>query len=185
MDFEINQTRRFLPCRITNKGKHSLLKESGGIIMFDGLGIIGLFAGAAQLIKESTEKPIPACYWNNKALMHEDKMNPDVSPQQIMKNLENGKYYAPEVIPERYEKPVKIVDIERYEHDVEMYSQAVADIEAERGGYSRMLKPDEERFPCNVRDIERFKRDAEEFGQAIADGKAMDGMYCFVTNNRL
>ncbi len=62
--------------------------------MFDGLGIIGIFAGIKQLIKESTEKEIPAEYWNNKDLMHKDKMNPDVTPQQIMKNLEKGKYYS-------------------------------------------------------------------------------------------
>ena len=51
--------------------------------MFDGLGIIGLFAGAKQLIKESIEKPIPAENWNNKALMHEDKMNPDISHNRL------------------------------------------------------------------------------------------------------
>ena len=51
--------------------------------MFDAFGIIGLIAGAKQLIKEATEKPVPAEYWNNKDLMHKDKMNPDVSPQQM------------------------------------------------------------------------------------------------------
>lgn len=40
--------------------------------MFDGLGILGLFAGTKQLIKESTEKPIPSEFWNNKDLMHKD-----------------------------------------------------------------------------------------------------------------
>lgn len=151
--------------------------------MFDGLAIIGLFAGAIQIFKEKTEKKIPASYWNNKDLMHKDKMNPNVSPQQIMKNLENGKYYSPTV--ERYEQPKpEIVDIERYKHDIIVYSKGVAEIESFRGGYSRMLQPGEERFPCNVRDIERFRLDAEEFGQAIADGKAMDGLYCFITKNR-
>lgn len=149
--------------------------------MFDGLGIIGLFAAVAQIIKESTEKEIPASYWNNKALIYKDKMNPAISPQQFMKNLEHGKYYAPEVIPEKYEQPKpEIVDVERYEHDVKMYSQRVADIEASRGGYSRIMSPEEAGFPCNVRDIERFKHDAEEFGQAVADCDAMYGLYCFI-----
>lgn len=153
--------------------------------MFDGLAIIGLFAGAVQLFKEKTEKKIPASYWNNKDLMHKDKMNPNVPPQQIMKNLEKGKYYSPEVIPERIEQPKpEIVDIERYKRDIIVYSKGVAEIEASRGGYSRMLQPGEERFPCNVRDIERFRLDAEEFDQAIADGKAMDGLYCFISKNR-
>lgn len=109
--------------------------------MFDGLGIIGLFAAGKQIIKETTEKPIPASYWNNKDLMHKDKMNPNVSPQQIMKNLENGKYYAPEVIPEKYEEPTKpIIDRVRYEHDVRTYGREIADDNAKQGFYSYMLK---------------------------------------------
>lgn len=153
--------------------------------MFDGLGIIGLIAGAKQFIKEATEKEIPAEYWNNKDLMYKDKMNPNLTWQDVQRNLWNGKYYAPEVIPEQYEEPKpKIVDRARYEHDVEMYSKGVADLEAARGGYSRIMSSDEAGFPCDVRDIERFKLDAEEFGQAIADGKAMAGLYCFITKNR-
>lgn len=108
--------------------------------MFDTFGIIGLIAGAKQLIKESTEKPVPAENWNNKALMHEDKMNPDVSPQQIMKNLKAGKYYSSTVIPERYEMPVKpIVDKKSYNHDVRMYGKEIADSNAKLGLYSFVL----------------------------------------------
>ena len=108
--------------------------------MLDGLGIIGLIAGAKQLIKESTEKPIPAEFWNNKALMHKDKMNPDVSPQQIMKNLKDGKYCSSEVIPEKYEMPVKpIVDKKGYEHDVRMYGKEIEDENAKMGLYSFIL----------------------------------------------
>lgn len=111
--------------------------------MFDGLGIIGLIAGARQLIKEATEKEIPASYWNNKDLMYRDKMNPDISPQQVMKNLERGKYYAPEVIPERYEMPAKpIIDRESYEHDVKKYGKEVADANAKYGMYSFILRVD-------------------------------------------
>ena len=109
--------------------------------MFDGLGILGLFAGTKQLIKESTEKPIPSEFWNNKDLMHKDKMNPDVSPQQVMKNLKQGKYYSPTVVPERYEMPVKpIVDRKGYEHDVRVYGKEVADANAKHGLYSFVLK---------------------------------------------
>lgn len=108
--------------------------------MFDGLGIIGLFAAAKQLIKESTEKPVPAEYWNNKALMHEDKMNPDISPQQFMKNLKDGKYCSSEIIPEQYEMPVKpIVDKKRYNHDVRTYGKEIADDNAKQGLYSFIL----------------------------------------------
>lgn len=109
--------------------------------MFDGLGIIGLFAATKQLIKESTEKPVPVEYWNNKALMHKDKMNPDVSPQQFIKNLKDGKYCSSEVILEKYEMPVKpIVDKKRYNHDVRMYGKEIADDNAKQGLYSFVLK---------------------------------------------
>ncbi len=109
--------------------------------MFDGLGIIGLIAGTKQIIKEKTEKEIPAEYWNNKDLMHKDKMNPDISPEQLMKNIENGKYYSPTVIPEHYEMLVKpIVDKKRYNHDVRMYGKEIADDNAKQGLYSFILK---------------------------------------------
>ena len=139
--------------------------------MFDGLGIIGLFAGTKQLIKESTEKKIPASYWNNKDLMHKDKMNPNVSPQQIMKNLEKGKYYSPMVIPERYEIPVKpIVDRASYEHDVREYGNEVADSNAKLGLYSFVLNIDDtEEEPVIIKDKERYQRDIEKYGQEKAD----------------
>ncbi|MEY8421694.1 hypothetical protein AALB52_02945 [Lachnospiraceae bacterium 38-14] len=109
--------------------------------MFNGLGILGLFAGTKQIIKEAAEKEIPASYWNNRDLMHKDKMNPDVSPQQIMKKLENGKYYSPTVIQEQYEMPVKpIVDKKRYNHDVRVYGKEIADDNAKQGLYSFVLK---------------------------------------------
>jgi hypothetical protein len=109
--------------------------------VFNGLGILGLFAGTKQIIKEAAEKEIPASYWNNRDLMHKDKMNPDVSPQQIMKKLENGKYYSPTVIQEQYEMPVKpIVDKKRYNHDVRVYGKEIADDNAKQGLYSFVLK---------------------------------------------
>lgn len=109
--------------------------------MFDTFGIIGLIAGAKQLIIESSEKPVPAEFWNNKDLIYKDKMNPDVSPQQIMKNLKDGKYYSSTVIPECYEMTVKpIVDRKGYEHDVRMYGKEIADSNAELGLYSFVLK---------------------------------------------
>lgn len=110
-------------------------------MFFDAFGIIGLIAGTKQILKEKTEKEIPAEYWNNKDLMHNDKMNPNVSPEQLMKNLENGKYYSPTVIPERYEMPVKpIIDKKRYEHDVRVYGKEIADDNAKQGLYSFVLK---------------------------------------------
>lgn len=107
--------------------------------MFDAFGMIGLIAGTKQLIREKTEKEIPAEYWNNKALMHKDKTT--LTWKDVQRNLENGKYYAPEVIPEKYEKPVKpVADKVRYEYDVKMYGKEIADDNAKQGLYSFILK---------------------------------------------
>lgn len=108
--------------------------------MFDGLGIIGLFAGAKQIVKEGTAKKIPAEYFNNRNLMYKDQIDPNVTPQEIQKNIECGKYYSPTVIHERIENPLhKIVDVERYEHDVREYGQDIADENVKCGMYSYML----------------------------------------------
>ncbi len=107
--------------------------------MFDGLGIIGLFAGIKQLIKESTEKPVPAENWNNKDLFYKDQHNPNVSKKQFYKNLEQGKYRSHEVVPIKYEQPIKIVDRKGYEHDVRTYGKEIADDNAKQGLYSFVL----------------------------------------------
>ena len=135
--------------------------------MFDRLGIIGLFAGMKQLIKESTEKPVPVEYWNNKALMHEDKMNPDVSPQQFMKNLKDGKYCSSEIIPEQYEMPVKpIVDKEKYEHDIMEYGREIADDNAKQGLYAFVLKEyTDEDLKDIIRDKIRYEKDVLKYGK--------------------
>lgn len=60
------------------------------------LCLIGIAVFISAKIKESRKPYIPASYWRNKDLMYKDKLDPNVSPQQVMKNLENGKYYLPD-----------------------------------------------------------------------------------------
>lgn len=45
-----------------------------------------------RIISETLETEIPAENWNNKDLIYKDTMDVNVSPEQFMKNLENGKY---------------------------------------------------------------------------------------------
>jgi hypothetical protein len=115
-----------------------------GLLHLISSGTGAFFSGsylACNLFKEKQQKPIPAEYWNNKDLMYKDKMNPDISPEQVMKNLEKGKYYSPTVIPEKYEVPsIKIVDRVRYEKDVREYGKEIADDNAKMGLYSFVLK---------------------------------------------
>lgn len=59
-----------------------------------------------EYIKEKRTPTIPASYWRNKELMNADKLNPNISPQQVMKNLERGKYYlSDEEYAKRNQKP--------------------------------------------------------------------------------
>ena len=65
-----------------------------------------LFMGS-ELIKEKTRPTIPASYWRNNELMNADKLNPNISPQQVQKNLESGKYYLSDAEYERRQKAEK------------------------------------------------------------------------------
>ena len=60
-----------------------------------------------QKINEARKPTIPASYWRNKELMNADKLNPNISPQQVQKNLENGKYYLSDAEYERRQKANK------------------------------------------------------------------------------
>lgn len=77
--------------------------------------ISAIFLGT-QLIKEAATPHIPAENWRNKKLMNEDKLNPNISPEQVMKNLANGKYYLPDVPPNAV-----IDDMEAYHNDMKHY----------------------------------------------------------------
>ena len=59
--------------------------------MFDLLFIVSIVGTLIGFIKEKCEPEIPAEYWANKQLYHDDIMN-GVSIEQRMKNLKNGKY---------------------------------------------------------------------------------------------
>ena len=56
------------------------------------LALIGLFYIIFQLTKEVKEPEVPASYWNNQTLMDADLLNPNISFDDVMKNLQNGKY---------------------------------------------------------------------------------------------
>ena len=95
--------------------------------------------------KEKTAKSIPAEYWGNKELYHQDVMN-NVPPKQRMKNLEEGKdrMVAP-IYPEPHRDPVdgKIIieNCKLYYEDVKNYGAYQAQQWVKQGKYN--LEPDE------------------------------------------
>lgn len=57
-----------------------------------------------RCFKEKFEKEIPASYWRNEELMRKDKLDPSISPEQVMKNLKKGKYFLPDTPVQHIEK---------------------------------------------------------------------------------
>lgn len=68
---------------------------------------IGAAFVTGQKIKEIRTSVIPVSYWRNKELMNTDKLNPNISPQQVQKKLESGKYYLSDTEYERRQQANK------------------------------------------------------------------------------
>ncbi len=56
------------------------------------LDIISALIIGKEIIKEKTTPTIPAENWANQELINQDRLDPNVSNEQFMKNLQNGKY---------------------------------------------------------------------------------------------
>lgn len=87
------------------------------------LGFLSTVATAVGLVKEATEKPVPAENWANKELYYKD-INDGVPMKQVMKNLENGKYKMTEKYPEPHrDKNGKIIieNCKLFDEDMEKY----------------------------------------------------------------
>ena len=120
--------------------------------MFDLLFIASIAGAAAQLFKESFEKPIPAENWANKELYHKDIMD-GVSAEQRMKNLKNGKYKMTNVYPEPHRNPsngkIVIENYKLYREDISNYGAYQAQKWAMQGKYNltqEELKKEKERI---------------------------------------
>lgn len=79
---------------------------------------------AHETMKEKCRPTIPAENWANKKLYYEDMAN-GVSPEQLTKNLANGKYKIVEVYPEPHRDPqtgkIVIENDKLYKEDVKNY----------------------------------------------------------------
>ena len=111
--------------------------------MLDGLFLFSLFSTIKQAIKEACEPTIPAENWANRELYHKDLMS-GMSGQQLMKNVENGKYKLTEKYPEPHrDKDGKII-IENcllYDEDIKKYGAVQVGKWVKQGKYN--LTPEE------------------------------------------
>ena len=106
--------------------------------------VMGSVIAAYETIKEKIHPTIPAENWANKKLYYEDMAN-GVSPEQLTKNLANGKYKITEVYPEPHRNPetgkIVIENDKLYKEDVKMYGVSKAREWMYQGKYN--LTPDE------------------------------------------
>lgn len=111
--------------------------------MFDLLFIASLVGTCVQAIKEAKRPVIPAENWANKELYYKDIMN-DVSVEERMKNLKNGKYKLTETYPEPHrdiDGKVIIENCKLYDSDLKKYGAVQTYKWIEQGKYN--LTPEE------------------------------------------
>lgn len=121
--------------------------------MLDTLFLISIVGTVAELIKDACTKPIPAENWANMELYYNDMAN-GISTQQLLKNVENGKYkMEKKFYPEPHKCPIsgKIVieNSSLYNEDIKAYGAHQASKWVEQGRYNLTqdtLKKEHERL---------------------------------------
>ena len=116
-----------------------------------------IVANLVELVKEAHEKPIPAENWANKEAIRKDRMS-GMSEKQILKNVENGKYYSDVKYPEPHRDPVSgkiiIENYKLYREDVKKYGAVQAQKWVKQGRYnltSEELEKEKERIKDEVK----------------------------------
>lgn len=104
--------------------------------MFDGLSILGAILGITQVFKEIAEPTLPANARFDYEAEQRDIEN-GISFKDRMRKHERGEYMTTKPKPkEWYELPMDtVVDIKRYQHDKEVYGEAIAEIWKKQGSY--------------------------------------------------
>lgn len=115
--------------------------------MLDGLFIASLVGSFVEIVKEKFAKPVPAENWANRELYYKDLME-GMSAEQLMENVENGKYKGEVKEKERYPEPhrnkdgkVAIENCKLYEEDVKKYNAYQVNQWVKQGRYN--LEPEE------------------------------------------
>lgn len=125
--------------------------------MLHGLFIASLLGNCAEIAKEKFAKPIPAENWANRELYNKDLMS-GMSVEQLMKNVENGKYKGEVKERKKYPEPhrnedgkIVIENCKLYNEDVKLYSPYQVRQWVKQGKYN--LEPKE---------LERVRKEFEE-----------------------
>lgn len=115
--------------------------------MLDGLFIASVVGSFVQAVKEKFAKTVPAENWANRELYNKDLMS-GMSAEQLMKNVENGKYKGEVKEKEKYPEPhrnsdgkIVIENCRLYEEDVKKYNAYQVGQWIKQGKYN--LSPEE------------------------------------------
>lgn len=73
--------------------------------MLDLLLMIPIIGSTVQAIKNACATTIPTENWENRELYHKDLMS-GMSDEQLMKNVENGRYKMSNIHPEPHRDPI-------------------------------------------------------------------------------
>lgn len=112
--------------------------------MFDLLFAASIIGTCIEIIKERNAPTVPAENWANKNLYHKD-MADGVPIEQVMKNVQNGRYKITETYPEPHKDPVSgkiiIENCSLYNRDLRNYGAAKTMEWVKQGKYN--LTPEE------------------------------------------
>lgn len=115
--------------------------------MLDALFIVSIVGSVVQAVKEKFAKPVPAENWANRELYNKDLMS-GMSAEQLMKNVENGKYKGEIKEKKKYPEPhrnrdgkIVIENCRLYKEDVKKYSAYQVGQWVKQGRYN--LNPEE------------------------------------------
>lgn len=101
--------------------------------MFDVVGIIGLLFSAKEIIQEKLERPQHNIYFNWDEYWKDVRCG--MTTEQQLKKRQSGGYTTTSPCFSNREK--NAFDHARYNHDKELYGEAVAEIWKNNGSYNR------------------------------------------------
>lgn len=126
--------------------------------MLHGLFIANLIYTVAQFIKEGCKPTIPLENWENKDLIHKDKMS-GISNKEFEYNLAKGKYKMAEKYPEPHRNEngqIMIENCKLYNEDLVKYGAVQTMQWAKQGKYNlegEELKKERERIKKKFDDL--------------------------------
>lgn len=131
--------------------------------MLHGLFIVSIVGTVVEGIKDALTPTIPAENWGNKELIYQDRLN-GVSEEEILKNVERGRYIVTEKYPEPHRNEYGQIVIENcklWNEDLSKYGTVQTMKWVEQGKYNlegEALKKEQERIEDELKEWIELKK---------------------------